>query len=1617
MADTKKQHEVAIDSLVNKGWSREQATGIAANLAVESQFDPSAVGDGGKAYGIAQWHPDRQAVFQQVYGKPIQGSTQEEQLAFLDHELRNGNEKSAGAKLAQAKSAADAAGIVSQFYERPRDTAGEITKRGKLAASMAGDTYVPSAPSLPTAKAQQGPASGQQGASDYPVLPTAQNAAKGASRAADLTVLDQSSANIGALLNDTQTGIDQTTASGNADVALQTQKDAQTFGATFRTALGDPRVMTTWSVLDRFNQAPDIDAGAPPDYYLQNMDKIEAGIQSDEQRAFLRENVHGPESLTAAQARLSIDKDNDDKYGLAGGATGFFGQAAAGLLDPVGLLAGAGVAKAFKLGQIGHAAYIAAGRGGAATLALAAESGAANIAIEGIADAMGETKTSSDYVMAGAMGAAMTLPFVRGTFKEASHAHITGMLDDFQNKAVIEQATKIADMQRQYPEAPAAEIARRVQDAETADILTGTSTADRPQLREQMIPAEVADQMRKDFDGTPPERIKVEPEKTPDGETIPPAVDENADIHLNERQDPIPLLPEDVSKNVSKATEEGGAFSREIPGKDGHPVRLSWWLKEERDVKTQGSLRETLDTLLDKAQLSGVEKRTVKYLQSVLSDDVLDNVRFRFSNNAKARNADFSGTDRTISIRSETTAAGKSLADNLDGVSGWHTYAVIHEVTHAATHSKIQAYLESKGQKRNARLDGTMLKALNQFEDLHERYKAELTSWKDAGLNDAKITSSLDYAGKNLHEFAAQLHSDDVVRSFLSNMEGKPVAGRPTSAWHEFIGLLTKMLGGKRGDAFREGSKLLDVIIRADGSNIKYAGGQKALQAMGGAASSATKRNYAVQLYQSARDFVQRNPIDIKRTEVLMRNTGGVSDGLVLARSKNPIMQMAASLMMETTTGAAGRKANAGIRSVLLHRKFVGNALIDFTSHYEMWRKANGGGIAEDHFRGEKRREFNTKVYEETLARRSKNYTPNQDLAVRGATDALEALFERARVAQIDAGTLGSAGLPGNSRGYMPQTLDGAKLSTMSTADMKLLHTELSNQFQANIGWDKQFSDLFAEHYTERVRLRSVGDKGFDGLAAGGDGSQVIRDTLDQMGLDPSLRDKAKAALQKSGALGQTKAKLDLDLTKQLRPGLRLMDAYVTDPDLLARTYAKRTAGMVALTEQGVHGWRGIQELRRAAGLHMDDAEAATKAELMAFDRVVAELTGIPSGQEVISAGATNLRLFTGLQRLGGLVIQQAAETFNLGHHLGYASILRGVPLMAKQMGEIGRMKKGTQSTGILHTVDVYGGEIGMEHYKMAAPLDAPDGRLGEYMDQPGLASRLLRAGGHLQSKLSGFRGVMAAQHRMVAEQIVHKSIKMVRDGTDSVALKDMGFTPDLVAELKLDLNRIAQFDQRGNLTTFDLSQASDPRTSEAFVQSVHRGVSQIIQGTFPGERSKWASNDYMNLLLQLRQFGILAAEKSWGRQVAINGGGVRGYSYAAGVMMGQMALAAPILWSRIQLNAAGRPDREQFIKDQLNPAAFVKGLMNYSSMTGFASDVLDITAGMAGGWGDKEFRTALGAREQATGVGRIVPVAGTVDNMLKVLSGKTDAHTAIKQSPFSNLWYLQPALNITKTD
>ncbi|KWH52570.1 phage tail tip lysozyme [Burkholderia cepacia] len=123
-----------VEWYVNHGLSRERAIGMVANASRESGLDERAVGDNGKAVGLYQWHPDRQALYEKTFGRPLALASREEQMGFSLWELQN-NERAAGRALMASTTSEDSASTISRLYERPKDP-GEADIRAGIARGL-----------------------------------------------------------------------------------------------------------------------------------------------------------------------------------------------------------------------------------------------------------------------------------------------------------------------------------------------------------------------------------------------------------------------------------------------------------------------------------------------------------------------------------------------------------------------------------------------------------------------------------------------------------------------------------------------------------------------------------------------------------------------------------------------------------------------------------------------------------------------------------------------------------------------------------------------------------------------------------------------------------------------------------------------------------------------------------------------------------------------------------------------------------------------------------------------------------------------------------------------------------------------------------------------------------------------------------------------------------------------------------------------------------------------------------------------------------------------------------------------------------------------------------------
>jgi hypothetical protein len=151
----------AMKFFMGQGWTAAQASGIVANLSAESRLSPNPRGsnDGGTAYGVAQWHADRQADFNRWarsnHLPDLRHSSLQEQLQFVQYEITRGTRAWVGRLLKQATSAYDA-GRVATAYEAPKSKSAPAS-RGVAAHQIYVSVNAPAGSDVAVQGAQLGP--------------------------------------------------------------------------------------------------------------------------------------------------------------------------------------------------------------------------------------------------------------------------------------------------------------------------------------------------------------------------------------------------------------------------------------------------------------------------------------------------------------------------------------------------------------------------------------------------------------------------------------------------------------------------------------------------------------------------------------------------------------------------------------------------------------------------------------------------------------------------------------------------------------------------------------------------------------------------------------------------------------------------------------------------------------------------------------------------------------------------------------------------------------------------------------------------------------------------------------------------------------------------------------------------------------------------------------------------------------------------------------------------------------------------------------------------------------------------------------------------------------------
>lgn len=316
---------------------------------------------------------------------------------------------------------------------------------------------------------------------------------------------------------------------------------------------------------------------------------------------------------------------------------------------------------------------------------------------------------------------------------------------------------------------------------------------------------------------------------------------------------------------------------------------------------------------------------------------------------------------------------------------------------------------------------------------------------------------------------------------------------------------------------------------------------------------------------------------------------------------------------------------------------------------------------------------------------------------------------------------------------------------------------------------------------------------------------------------------------------------------------------------------------------------------------------------------------------------------------LGGLSFAQLIEMWNMVPAVGIEGMFRtvaGLGRLSKEAKALGN--GGTIVNPLTRELADYVGPTGAEQYKFLMPISETgrDFNASYSATDVNTLQRLISAGTQVQSRITFFNALLAGSQRGAQEEILKKAARFLREGKNDAALRDMGFTDELMGRVKQDIDKAFVFDKSGNAVEFNPSKALDQDAMLEFTQTICRGVGQIFQETFAGERGTWISSDVWRLGLSMRAYSVGSIQKQLTRQVMTHGA-----AKSVGFLMGGMAWAAPIIYAKAMLHSLGmnEKDKKQYLDKVLNPVNLGYQTMMYSSTGGSMVDALSIPGALVG--------------------------------------------------------------------
>lgn len=556
---------------------------------------------------------------------------------------------------------------------------------------------------------------------------------------------------------------------------------------------------------------------------------------------------------------------------------------------------------------------------------------------------------------------------------------------------------------------------------------------------------------------------------------------------------------------------------------------------------------------------------------------------------------------------------------------------------------------------------------------------------------------------------------------------------------------------------------------------------------------------------------------------------------------------------------------------------------------------------------------------------------------------------------------------------------------------------------------DEELLDKIAEGTVKRLRNRANGIDEVMNLMHSGFDIEQLKDILRNVDVPEEQIDKLLGTIRRNeqtGADARAKHRILLDETYVLR-GYRtfsgdvrdvsIKDFTVTDAKLLSDLYFRHMNGRIALARVRVKNPTTGELL--VNGITSDNEWATVKGQLaksmadskMSADEIRKALANLdflydrvlgrpdPAQQGQWADWLRRVRKFNFLRQGGSFGLAQLPEFAMIPAQLGMKAFLQHIPAFRRIVNADGRTLLNDGLAAELEAAFGVGTDRlrGMQFFRSDEFGYHAQGALGKI-------DNALDFGQMAVAELSGMTTINTMLQRTVAKVIAQKFADMALDPTkiNMRRMASLGLSDAMLKRITKQVNTHFTKEDgllfNGKVTRMNLDRWDDLEARAAFENALFRWSRRVVQENDIGNMHRWSSGPLWQMLWQFRSFALNA----WNKQFMLN---MHMRDMTSFYVMTYSLLAGAAAYAvRMQLQATGRSDKEDWLRKRLSPEKLAAGAFQsagWSSLFPMAVDTAGYLTGMGAVF---DARTSGNASDVIFGS----PTIGMIDDIAKAAKG-----------------------------